>query len=131
MVRHPGRPAKAVPPGAELPLALVTNGGLMPGAAPPTRTDVAEILERLAKQTGDAAFSRAARALFQETGPGRAAKNDRAALSEIAWLLQNGEARTFNRAAHHVGRSLGIERAKIGSFVERLRRKSKNSDTTK
>lgn len=89
--------------------------------APPSLDDVAAALEDLATRTGEIAFERAARALYQSS-PGRKAVDDRAALAEVRWLLETGEARSLNDALRMVAKSLRGS-GNIRSVAERLRRK--------
>lgn len=89
---------------------------------PSTPRAVAVELQRLAEETGDAAFLRAARALLQER-PGRRPIDDGKALGEVRWLVDTGAAGSLYAACRMVARAMGTPRRRERSVAERLRRK--------
>ena len=88
----------------------------------PDRAVVAAELERLAGETGDAAFLRAAQSLFQQP-PGRPAINDEAALREADFLIESGRARSMRDALMRVARARSMH-GNLRSIYDRLRRKA-------
>lgn len=84
-------------------------------------SEVAAELDRLAAQTGDPAYSKAARALLWDV-PGRRPVNDDSAIEEAQWLMQSGAAKSLNAALRQVAKTRNSG-ASIRSVVERLRRK--------
>jgi hypothetical protein len=85
---------------------------------------VAVELEKLAAASGNAAFARAARALFQQTSTGRPAINDRRAIEEAVALFREGNARSMNAAFRQVAAAVhGF--SNVRSVAERLRQKWK------
>lgn len=91
-------------------------------AEQPTPAEVARELERLAETTGNIAFARAARALFQVEPPGRPAINDAAAIAEAVALFKSGQATSLHKAFLRVARAIDGY-ADPRSVAERLRRK--------
>lgn len=93
----------------------------IPASDRPSIADVAAELERLAAETGDPAYSRAARALFWDT-PGRRPINDAAAIAEAQWLVRTGGTKSLNAALRQIAKTFRTD-VPIKSIVERLRRK--------
>lgn len=92
----------------------------LPGIAP-SLSDLAADLERWAEETGNGAYLRAARALWQQPA-GRPAIDDRQAIAEVNSHLETGRAQSLSQACMLVAQAigpLGQER----STAERLRRK--------
>lgn len=87
----------------------------------PTPPEVAVLLEKLAADTGDPAFARAARAIFQ-VSPGRPAVNDAAAIAEAEEIFESGRARSLNAAFMQVAAAVSPY-GNLRSVAERLRRK--------
>lgn len=86
--------------------------------------DLCDALEVLALESGNPAFSRAARALYQQDG-GRPSIDDRMAIAEARELLSTGKAKSVAQALAMVAKArspAGDERA-VRSMAERLRRK--------
>jgi hypothetical protein len=89
------------------------------------RSEVAGILDHLCAQTGDPAYARAARTLFQQS-PGRRPIDDRRAVQDAEELFKQGKARSRHDARMQVASSLapyGTWREWC-SIAERLRKKS-------
>ena len=85
-----------------VPSRVSMASGLLDGL---TRIEVASILEKLALQSGDRAFSRAAAALVR-LDYGRKPLPDDGALSEMSYLLETGRAKTAEQAAGFVAASM-------------------------
>lgn len=96
------------------------------GHAPVSAAEAAALLDRLVaaatEENARAAFLRARRAISQ-TGGGRPAINDQAALRDITDLLAAGRSRSFRRAALMVARARYPFAQNHKSVVERFRRK--------
>ncbi len=90
--------------------------------ASPTRADVADYLNDLARRTGDRAFHRTARTLFQSQSAGRPTIDDRAAIAEAEALYATGKARSMWAAFIRVARSRYPSR-RPKSVAERLQKK--------
>lgn len=86
-----------------------------------TIAEVYDALEALSAETGQKAFSRAARALYQQQG-GRPRYDDRMAIAEVEDLLASGRAKTLHQALMLVARARGPAGCEK-STTERLRRK--------
>jgi hypothetical protein len=80
-----------------------------------------EMLRSLAVQTGEAAFERAANALYQQPS-GRPSINDARLIEEARWLIQQGKAKSINQALHKVATTVADGNG-VKSIAERLRRK--------
>jgi hypothetical protein len=98
-------------------------------AASPKR-EIAAVFERLAADTGDAAWLRAALALTRPKQKGRQSIDDSAALDEMAWLRENGKARSVEQAAGLVAATLTGEHS-VTSARDRLARKYRNKISDK
>lgn len=90
--------------------------------ADPSPAAVAAELDRLAAQTGDACYARAARVLLQATSPGRTSQDDRLPLAEVKDLLARGKAKSEWQACCMVARRLGPLGREV-STAKRLQRK--------
>src|SRR4051812_43375661 len=69
------------------------------------RSEVAGILDHLCAQTGDPAYARAARTIFQQP-PGRRPIDDRKAIQDAEELFREGKARSLHDARMQVASSL-------------------------
>jgi hypothetical protein len=98
-------------------------------ASSPKR-EIAAVFERLAADTGDAAWLEAALALNRPKQKGRHSIDDSAALDEMAWLLATGEARSIEQAARLVAATLEGEHS-VAAAAERLARKFRNKISNK
>jgi hypothetical protein len=98
-------------------------------ASSPQR-DIAAVFERLAADTGDAAWLRAALALKRPKQPGRHSIDDTASLDEMAWLIENHKARSIEQAAGLVAATLPGEQS-AAAARERLARKFRNKISNK
>lgn len=90
-------------------------------SAPATIAEVAAELERLADATGESAYRRAARALYQQPA-GRPPVDDRNALAEVRWLISTGKVASTHAALLQVARAI-CGRNSIRATAERLRKK--------
>jgi hypothetical protein len=98
-------------------------------ASSPKR-EIAAVFERVAADTGDAAWSRAALALKQPKQAGRHSIDDTAALDEMAWLLASENARSVEQASVLVAAALQGEHS-VRAAAERLARKFRNKISNK
>jgi hypothetical protein len=92
---------------------------------------VASFLDRLADETGDDAFRRAARAMRQPP-PGRSPIDDDAMLRRVHEFIDGGKARSMRHALTIVARDAADDGKGERAIIERLRRKavaSKNRAT--
>ena len=80
------------------------------------------IVQEALERTGDPILQRAARAIAWPSG-GRPPADDRAALEEARWQVENGFARSMHAAFLRLAKSLGRRNPK--AYAERLRRKAK------
>lgn len=88
----------------------------------PSPAAVAAALDRLAVQTGDPAYARAAKALLAPVSPGRTPEDDRLPLAEVKDLMARGKAKTKWQACCMVARRLGPIGHDV-STAKRLQRK--------
>jgi hypothetical protein len=95
--------------------------GAVSVSASSLKREIAAVFERVAADTGDAAWSRAALALRRKR-EGRPSNNDDASLNEMAWLLASKNARSVEHAAWLVAATLQGEHS-VRAAAERLARK--------
>lgn len=94
------------------------------------KREIAAIFERLAADTGDATWSRAAHALTQPKKERRPLIDDDASLNEMAWLLASENARSVEQASGLVAATLEGEHS-VRAAAERLARKFRNKISNK
>ena len=97
-------------------------------SASSAKREIAAVLERLAADTGDAAWLRAALALRPKRG--RRSIDDNASLDEAEWLMETGKARSFEDAAGIVAATLPGEQSFSAArerLADKLRKRNKIS----
>jgi hypothetical protein len=84
--------------------------------------DIIAELEELFAETGDQCFSRAARTLNQATVSGRPSIDDKRALVEVSWLVENRKVGSLHEAFMRVAAAIEPDK-NPRSVAERLRQK--------